>query len=138
MKSPDRPTEDTPERSALCVKRDPSALEQVLRDAEITIQGYFYSVDLGSGVYPRHHPVGLDGLCTCYLGVLCPAVNAVLLYLSAGGQALPNPPRGFTRCSLPAARSAVRRSLLTALWAARSAAQAGAVRLVDPPTTGSV
>jgi len=39
--------------------------------------GYFYAVDLGELICPRHHRVAINGECTCILRRECPAVKAV-------------------------------------------------------------
>ena len=65
------------------------------RDAVVSVSGYFYAVDLGYGVHPRHHRVGIDLKCTCVLGAECPAVQSVTDYLKAGGQPASDPPPGY-------------------------------------------
>jgi hypothetical protein len=95
MKSTDHNPEGTVQISALHLKLNPLALEKALLEAEISIAGYFYAIDFGPTVRPRHHRVGKNASCTCYLGKLCPAVDAVRTYLSAGGQPAPDPPPGF-------------------------------------------
>jgi hypothetical protein len=71
---------------------DVKALRQ---DALVSVSGYFYVVDFGPGVRPRHHYVGKDRRCTCGLGADCPAVLAVADYLRAGGARAPDVPSGF-------------------------------------------
>ena len=63
--------------------------------AGVFVSGYFYSVDLGQLVRPRHHYVGINAECTCDLGRHCPAVEAVRLYLSEGGERAQRPPFGY-------------------------------------------
>jgi len=65
------------------------------QDAVVSISGYFYAVDLGPAVRPRHHRVSKDRRCTCPLGAGCPAVEAVAGYLKAGGARSPDPPPGY-------------------------------------------
>jgi hypothetical protein len=95
MKSTDQPHEDTVQLSALRLKCDPVALEKAMLEVDISITGFFYAVDFGPGVRPQYHRVGKNAICTCYLGELCPAVDVVRAYLSAGGQAPPDPPPGY-------------------------------------------
>jgi hypothetical protein len=61
----------------------------------VMVFGYFYAVDLGEPVRPRHHRVGINGECTCPLGHQCPAVDAVRAYLADGGERAPRPPFGY-------------------------------------------
>jgi hypothetical protein len=63
--------------------------------AAVRVAGYFYAVDLGSHVRPRHHRVGINAECTCALGRSCPAVDAVRAYLAEGGPRAVRPPYGF-------------------------------------------
>lgn len=63
--------------------------------AEVFVSGYFYAVDLGTDLTPRHHRVGIDGKCTCKLGRACPAVAQVRAYLAEGGKRVKRPPYGF-------------------------------------------
>ena len=95
MKSNDLLQEGTAGLCALRLKCDPLAFQQALLEVEISIQGYFYAVDFGSAVRPRHHRVGKNLVCTCYLGELCPTGDVVRAYLSAGGQPPPEPPPGY-------------------------------------------
>lgn len=62
---------------------------------QIEVIGYFYAVDLGEGVQPRHHRVGKNAICSCQLADLCPAVDAVRAHLAAGGEHPPEPPPGY-------------------------------------------
>jgi hypothetical protein len=71
---------------------DVKALRQ---EALVSVSGYFYAVDFGADVRPRHHYVGKDRRCTCGLGADCPAVLAVVDYLRAGGERAPDVPSGF-------------------------------------------
>ena len=57
--------------------------------------GYFYAVDLGELIRPRHHRVAINGECTCILGRECPAVKAVRDYLGKGGERAKRPPYGY-------------------------------------------
>ena len=52
----------------------------------VMVTGYFYAVDLGDPVRPRHHRVGINGECACPLGRQCPAVDAVRAHLADGGE----------------------------------------------------
>lgn len=61
----------------------------------LTINGYFYVVDLGKSTRPRHHHVGINGICTCSRGENCPAVEQVRQYLAKGGRQALRPPYGF-------------------------------------------
>lgn len=64
-------------------------------DSSVFVNGYFYIVDLGDPVRPRHHHVGINGECTCTLGRTCPAVDEVRKYLADGGKRAERPPFGF-------------------------------------------
>lgn len=61
----------------------------------VIVNGYFYIVDLGDPVRPRHHHVGINGECTCSLGRNCPAVDEVRNYLADGGKRADRPPFGY-------------------------------------------
>ena len=61
----------------------------------VIVNGYFYIVDLGDPVRPRHHHVGINGECTCTLGRNCPAVDEVRKYLADGGKRADRPPFGY-------------------------------------------
>jgi hypothetical protein len=91
--------------SVFSLKCDHLALQKALLEVDISIIGYFYAVDFGPGVHPQHHRVGKNAICTCYLGELCPAVDAVRAYLAAGGKRAPEPPVGYypvipTKCPI--------------------------------------
>lgn len=79
----------------LALKQDPTALDMALKEASVTVIGYFYAVDFGPGVRQQHHRVGKNAVCTCYLGEHCPAVDVVRGYLAAGGEKAPDPPPGY-------------------------------------------
>ena len=79
----------------LAIKQDPASLQMALAEVSITIAGYFYAVDFGDGVHPRHHRVGKNGICSCYLEEQCPAVDIVRAHLEAGGERAPEPPPGY-------------------------------------------
>jgi hypothetical protein len=64
-------------------------------DATVWVDEYFYIVDLGTNVCPRHHRVGINAECTCALGRNCPAVQTVRKYLAEGGQRAKRPPFGY-------------------------------------------
>jgi hypothetical protein len=95
MKSIEPTQENAHHTSAFRLKCDPLALQRALLEVELSIMGYFYAVDFGAEVRPRHHRVGKNLVCTCYLGELCPAIDAVRAYLSAGGQSPPEPAPGY-------------------------------------------
>ena len=63
--------------------------------SSVFVNGYFYIVDLGDPVRPRHHHVGINGECTCVLGRNCPAVDEVREYLADGGKRAERPRFGF-------------------------------------------
>jgi hypothetical protein len=72
------------------------ARAQIFRqDARVMVLGYFYAVDYGNGVDFGQHRVGKDRRCTCSLGTACPAIQAVVDYLKAGGVRAPDPPPGY-------------------------------------------
>jgi hypothetical protein len=81
--------------TAFNLRYDPISLKTALVEVDVNIQGYFYVVDFGLGVNPRHHRVGINATCSCYLGELCPAVDVVRAYLADGGDRAPEPPPGF-------------------------------------------
>jgi len=57
----------------------------ILKEAIIEIyHEYFYRVDFGPGVHPRHHIVSCDLYCNCILEADCPAVTAVKVHLQKG------------------------------------------------------
>jgi hypothetical protein len=70
-------------------------LHALRQEARVTVIGYFYGVDLGYGVQPQHHRDGKDRKCTCGLGADCPAVQAVVDYLKAGGERAPDLSPGY-------------------------------------------
>jgi hypothetical protein len=45
-----------------------SSGQAIYRQAAVAVSGYFYAIDLGLEVHPRHHHVGKDRRCTCKLG----------------------------------------------------------------------
>jgi hypothetical protein len=68
----------------------------LLKEATVTVQDtYFYRVDFGENVQPRHHTVSHDLYCTCGLEQDCAAVTAVKKHLKDGGQAAVTPEPGF-------------------------------------------
>lgn len=71
------------------------SLPELLRQATVTVSGYFYAVDLGPEIQPQHHRIGKDRGCTCPLGMQCPAVRVVADYLREGGERAPDPPPGY-------------------------------------------
>jgi hypothetical protein len=82
----------------------------------VAVNGYFYAVDLGHGVQPRHHRVGSNAVCACYLGKLCPAVDLVREHLADGGERAPEPPPGYypvapAQCPVCGAEAAYEKSL---------------------------
>jgi hypothetical protein len=95
MKTTIKQNEDAMNISVFSMKCDPDLLQKALLDVDISIVGYFYAVDFGPNVHPQQHRVGKNAICTCYLGELCPAVDAVRAYLVAGGERAPEPPVGY-------------------------------------------
>lgn len=81
--------------TAFSLRYDPVSLKIALVEVDVNIQGYFYTVDFSQDVNPPHHRVGINAICSCYLGELCPAVDAVRVYLADGGDRAPEPPPGF-------------------------------------------
>jgi hypothetical protein len=81
--------------SALVLQTQPEARQLAAAEATVLVSGYFYAVDLGPVVKPQQHRVGKNGECSCYLAERCPAVDAVRLYLEAGGERAPEPPPGY-------------------------------------------
>jgi|GEM_PF-2181692 len=81
--------------TAFNLRFDPVSLKNALVEVDVAIQGYFYTVDFSQDVNPRHHRVGINAICSCYLGELCPAVDVVRAYLADGGDRAPDPPPGF-------------------------------------------
>ena len=63
--------------------------------AVVTVVGYFYAVDFGPTAQHCAHRVGKNRRCTCPLAGDCPAVQAVVDYLKAGGERSPDPPPGY-------------------------------------------
>jgi hypothetical protein len=82
-------------RSITAVLVDGELFQRLLASPETTVEanGHFYAVDFGPGVRPQHHRVR-DGICSCYLGEECPAVDVVQRYLDAGGQVVAALPFG--------------------------------------------
>jgi hypothetical protein len=118
MKSTLEQNRDIVPISIFSLKCDPPALQKALLEVDISINGYFYAVDFGPGVQPRHHRVNKNATCTCYLGALCPAVDVVRAYLAAGGVLAPDPPPGYypvvpTRCPICHAAVSFDRELST-------------------------
>ena len=63
----------------------------VQTQSEVTVSGYFYALTLDV----RQHRVAINGICSCYLGRQCPAVEIVRAYLQRGGQRAQRPPFGY-------------------------------------------
>lgn len=76
-------------------KQTPITKTAEISASSVIVNGYFYIVDLGDPVCPRHHHVGINGECTCSLGRNCPAVDEVRKYLADGGKRADRPPFGF-------------------------------------------
>ena len=100
----------------LTLRAQPESLQLAVAEATVSVIGYFYAVDLGPGVQPRHHRVGKNAICSCYLDERCPAVDAVRAYLAAGGERAPEPPPGFypvrpLKCPICGAETAYEPSL---------------------------
>ncbi len=72
-----------------------SDLEELRPYAQVTVIGYFYSVDFGPDADLRQHRVSKDRRCICVLGTNCPAVGAVRDYLKSGGARAPDPRAGY-------------------------------------------
>jgi len=68
---------------------------RLTENVTVTVKGYFYFVDLGSGSRPRYHSVYSDGKCQCDNGKNCLAVTAVKNYRRAGGVQAARPPLGY-------------------------------------------
>lgn len=79
----------------IIVKRTPVVESISISAPSVFVNGYFYIVDLGDPVRPRHHHVGINGECTCALGRNCPAVDEVRKYLADGGKRAERPPFGY-------------------------------------------
>ena len=95
--------------SLLSLKCDQIALRKALVYVDISVIGFFYAVEFDLDVHTRNHRVSMNAICTCYLGEICPAVDVVRAYLSAGGERTPDPPPGYypvipTRCPICTAR----------------------------------
>ena len=81
--------------STLIWQSQPDALQLALAEATVTVSGYFYAVDLGPDIKPRHHRIGKNGECSCYLAERCPVVALVRKYLATGGERSLDPPSGY-------------------------------------------
>lgn len=79
----------------LSLRNQAEAFQALLNEVQISVSGYFYMVDFGSGIRPQHHRIGSNGICSCYLGELCPAVDVIRVYLADGGKSVPDPPLGY-------------------------------------------
>lgn len=75
--------------------RTPAKITIHQQPAYVRVTGYFYAVDLGDHVRPQYHYVGINAECNCDLGHVCPAVDAVRVYLKEGGQRVDRPPYGY-------------------------------------------
>ena len=64
----------------------------------VSIQGYLYLVDFGSGSSQRFHRVNKAKECSCG-ATYCQAIEAVRLYLQAGGARAPDP-EGMPPCPI--------------------------------------
>jgi len=64
----------------------------------VTIQGYQYLVDFGSGYPTRFHRVNKNKECSCGASY-CEAIEAVRLYLQSGGARAPDP-EGMPPCPI--------------------------------------
>lgn len=79
----------------LSLRNQAEAFQALLNEVQVSVSGYFYMVDFGPGIRPQHHRIGSNGVCSCYLGELCPAVDVVRVYLADGGEPVPDPPPGY-------------------------------------------
>lgn len=77
------------------IKQTPVVETVRISASSVLVNGYFYIVDLGDPVHPRHHHVGINGECICTLGRNCPAVDEVRKHLLDGGERAERPPFGF-------------------------------------------
>ena len=64
----------------------------------VSVQGYLYLVDFGSGSFQRFHRVNKAKECSCG-ATYCQAIEAVRLYLQAGGARAPDP-EGMPPCPI--------------------------------------
>ena len=64
----------------------------------VTIQGYQYLVDFGSGYPTRYHRVNKNKECSCG-APYCEAIETVRLYLQSGGARAPDP-EGMPLCPI--------------------------------------
>lgn len=64
---------------------------QVQAQTKVTVIGYYYALTFDA----HQHRVGINGLCSCYLGRHCHAVQIVRDYLQRGGPRAQRPPYGF-------------------------------------------
>jgi hypothetical protein len=92
---PSLPAEQPGSTALLTLRNQAEAFQALLAEVQVSVSGYFYAVDFGPGVRPQHHRIGHNGICSCYLGDLCPAVDVVRVYLADGGEPVPEPPPGY-------------------------------------------
>ncbi len=64
----------------------------------VSVQGYLYLVDFGTGSSQRFHRVNKAKVCSCG-ATYCQAIEAVRLYLQAGGARAPDP-EGMPPCPI--------------------------------------
>jgi hypothetical protein len=64
----------------------------------VSVQGYLYLVDFGSGSSQRFHRVNKTKECSCG-ATYCQAIEAVRVYLQAGGARAPDP-EGMPPCPI--------------------------------------
>lgn len=77
--------------------------KQVVRESQpleiathaVSVLGYQYLVDFGTGTAMRYHRVNKAKECSCG-EPYCEAIEAVRQYLQAGGARAPDPPQEFT------------------------------------------
>lgn len=85
-----------PQRQRRPTIRESGIVEALMQS--VSIQGYQYVVDFGSGSSPRYHRVNKHKECSCGASY-CEAIEAVRLYLLAGGARAPDP-QGMPPCPI--------------------------------------
>jgi hypothetical protein len=73
-----------------------SAGTPLLQEANVSIEQYFYRIEIGPFVQPRYHwVIAGQETCSCELEKGCPAISVLSAYLSNGGETAPQPPEGY-------------------------------------------
>ena len=83
------------------LQRNPTIRESAMMASlvqAVSVQEYLYLVDFGLGSYPRFHRVNKAKVCSCG-APYCEAIEAVRLYLQAGGLRAPDP-EGMPPCPI--------------------------------------